>query len=317
MKVFVAGATGAVGTPLVRVLVEAGHDVVGTTRSEGKVDSLRAAGVEPLVADALDRDTVAEAVRRAEPEVVVHQLTALPAKFDIRRFDRTFALTNRLRTEGADILLEAARSVGARRFAIQSFAGWPYERTGGPVKTEDDPLDPDPPKQMRQTLGAIRHLESAALSADGIEGIVLRYGGFYGPGTGVATMLEDIRRRRFPIVGKGTGVWSFVHTEDAAEATQAAIERGAPGIYNVVDDEPAPVSEWLPALASAIGAKPPRRVPAFVGRLAAGEAGLSLMTQIRGASNAKAKRELGWAPAHPTWRQGFREAFAGYSYSGA
>jgi 2-alkyl-3-oxoalkanoate reductase len=310
MKVFVAGATGAVGTPLVKELVKAGHEVVAMTRSPEKSDPLRDHGAEPVVADGLDSDAVRDAVRRAEPEVVVHELTALPAKFDIRRFDRTFELTNRLRTEGTDTLLAASAEAGVRRFAIQSFAGWPYAKTGGPVKSEDDPLDPDPPKHMRQTLDAIRHLEAAALGADGIEAIVLRYGGFYGPGTGVATMLDDIRKRRFPVVGKGTGVWSFVHADDAATATVAAIERGEPGVYNVVDDEPAPVSEWLPHLAEVLGAKPPLRVPGFVGRLATGEAGLSLMTRIRGASNAKAKRELAWKPRHPSWREGFREAFA-------
>jgi 2-alkyl-3-oxoalkanoate reductase len=311
LRVFVAGATGAVGSRLVPVLVEAGHDVVGMTRSQAKADALRAASAEPVVADGLDRHAVLEAVRRAKPEVVVHQLTALPTSFDIRRFDRTFEMTNRLRTEGTDNLLDAARGEGVRRFVIQSFAGWPYERRCGPVKSEDDPLDPNPPEQMRRTLEAIRYLEAAALGAEGIDGIVLRYGGFYGPDTGVATMLDDIRRRRFPIVGDGAGVWSFIHTEDAARATLAAIERGEPGTYNVVDDEPAPVSEWLPYLSEVIGAKSPWRVPAFIGRLAIGEAGLSLMTRIRGASNAKAKRELGWEPRYASWRQGFRDAFSG------
>jgi len=307
MKVFVAGATGAIGSPLVRVLVDAGHEVVATTRSQEKVESLRAAGAEPVVADGLDRESVLAAVNGARPEVVVHELTALPSRFDTRRFDRTFQMTNRLRREGTDNLLEAARAAGTRRFVVQSFAGWPYEPSGGPVKTEEDALDPEPPKAMRATLDAIRHLESAVLGADGLDGIVLRYGGFYGPGTGVAVMLDDIRRRRFPIVGKGTGMWSFVHTDDAGRATLAAIERGAPGIYNIVDDEPAPVSEWLPYLAETIGARAPRRVPTFIGRLAAGEAGLYLMTRARGASNAKAKRELGWEPRFRSWRQGFRE----------
>ncbi len=307
MKVFVAGATGAVGRALVPLLVEAGHAVTGMTRSAGKQDAIRATGAEPVVADALDRDAVMAAVVGAEPEVVVHELTAIPAKFDMRNFDRVFETTNRLRTEGTDHLLEAARAVGARRFVAQSFAGWPYARTGGPVKTEEDALDPDPPASMRRTLDAIRRLEAAVLGADGIEGIVLRYGGFYGPGTGLGAMLDEVRRRRFPLVGKGTGVWSLVHVDDAAAATLAAIERGAPGVYNVVDDDPAPVLEWLPYLAESIGAKPPRRVPSFVGRLAAGDAGLSLMTRIRGASNAKAKRELGWQPRYASWREGFRE----------
>jgi nucleoside-diphosphate-sugar epimerase len=311
MRVFVAGATGAVGTRLVPALVEAGHSVVGMTRSPEKAVAVRSAGAEPVVADALDREAVTEAVRSAEPEAVVHQLTALPSKFNARKVDRLFATTNRLRTEGTDHLLAAAQAAGARRFVAQSFAGWPYARVGGPVKTEDDPLDPDPPAAMRGTVEAIRHLERAVLGADGVEGIVLRYGGFYGPGTGLGAMLDEVRRRRFPIVGKGTGMWSFVHMEDVAGATLAAVERGAPGVYNVVDDEPAPVSEWLPYLAEAIGAKPPRRVPAFVGRLVAGEAAVSLMTQARGASNEKAKRELGWQPIYPSWREGFRSGLAG------
>jgi nucleoside-diphosphate-sugar epimerase len=305
-RVFVAGATGAVGTPLVPLLLEAGHSVIGMTRTPEKAEALRAAGAEAVVADGLDRQAVVEAVRSAGPEVVVHQLTALGGKFDLRRFERFFELTNRLRMEGTDNLLEAARTAGARRFVAQSFAGWPYERTGGPVKAEEDPLDPDPPESMRSTLDAIRRLEATVMSAGDLEGIVLRYGPFYGPDTGMGAALDDVRRRRFPIIGRGTGVWSFVHIEDAARATVAAIERGAPGVYNIVDDEPAPVSEWLPVLAESIGAKPPRRVPAFVGRLAAGEAAVSMMTQARGASNEKAKRELGWELRYPSWRQGFR-----------
>jgi nucleoside-diphosphate-sugar epimerase len=246
----------------------------------------------------------------AHPEVVVHELTALAGMADFRRLDEGFALTNRLRSEGTDHLLAAARAAGSRRFVAQSFAGWPFARVGGPVKTEDEPLDPDPPAQLRRTLDAIRHLEAAVVGAEGIEGVVLRYGGFYGPGTSAGEggfMLEDLRRRRFPLVGAGTGVWSFVHVDDAATATVAAVERGAPGIYQIVDDDPAPVSEWLPALAAAIGARPPRRVPAWVARLAGGAHGVVLMTEARGASNAKARRELGWRPAWPSWRQGFRD----------
>jgi nucleoside-diphosphate-sugar epimerase len=309
MKVFVAGATGAIGTQLVRQLAAAGHDVIGMTRSPAKTDMLRALGARPVVADALDPDAVARAVAETEPEVIVHQLTALSGRLDLRRPDRFFAMTNRLRTEGTDHLLEAARAAGARRFVAQSYAGWPFARTGGPVKTEEDPLDPDPPAEFRRTLDAIRHLESAVLGAEGLEGVVLRYGGFYGPGTSVGDggfLLEEIRRRRLPIVGAGTGVWSFIHIDDAAAATMAAVERGAPGIYQIVDDEPAPVSEWLPALAAAIGAPPPRQVPAWVARLLAGEHAVVLMTEARGASNAKARRELGWLPAWPSWRQGFR-----------
>jgi nucleoside-diphosphate-sugar epimerase len=227
----------------------------------------------------------------------------------LRRFDVGFALPTRLRTEGTDHLVAAARAAGARRLVAQSFAGWPFARVGGPVKTEDDPLDPDPPAELRRTLDAIRHLEAAVLGADGLEGLVLRYGGFYGPGTSLGVggyMLDDLRRRRLPLVGAGTGVWSFVHIDDAATATVAAVERGAPGIYQVVDDDPAPVSAWLPELAAGVGARPPRRLPVWVARLVAGDHAVALMTEVRGAANAKARRELGWRPAWPSWRQGFR-----------
>ena len=310
MRIFVAGATGVLGRRLVPLLVEGGHQVTAMTRTPGKAAGLRATGAEPVVADALDRDAVLRAVVAARPEVVVHQLTALAGTISFRGFDQAFALTNRLRTEGTDHLLEAARAAGTRRFVAQSFAGWPFARVGGPVKTEGDPLDPDPPAELRRTLDAIRHLESAVLGTEGIEGVVLRYGGFYGPGTSAGaggSMLEDLRRRRFPVVGAGTGVWSFIHIDDAAAATVAAVERGAPGSYQIVDDDPAPVSEWLPALAAAIGARPPLRVPAWVARLAGGAHGVVLMTEARGASNAKARRELGWRPAWPSWRQGFRD----------
>jgi nucleoside-diphosphate-sugar epimerase len=308
MRIFVAGATGALGRRLVPLLVARGHDVTAMTRTAAKAAGLRAAAAEPVVADALDREAVLAAVAAARPEVVVHELTDLARMRDFRKVDQGFAATNRLRTEGTDHLLAAARAAGARRFVAQSYAGWPTARTGGPVSTEDDPLDPDPPAALRRTLDAIRYLEAAVLGAAGLEGLVLRYGGFYGPGTSAGEggfMLDDLRRRRFPLVGAGTGVWSFVHIDDAAEATAAATERGAPGIYNVVDDDPAPVSEWLPALAAAAGAPPPRRVPAWVARLLAGEHGVALMTEVRGASNAKARRELGWRPAHPSWRDGF------------
>jgi 2-alkyl-3-oxoalkanoate reductase len=310
MRIFVAGATGVLGRRLVPLLVEGGHQVTAMTRTPGKAAGLRATGAEPVVADALDRDAVLRAVVAARPEVVVHQLTALAGTISFRRFDQAFALTNRLRTEGTDHLLEAARAAGTRRFVAQSFAGWPFARVGGPVKTEGDPLDPDPPAELRRTLDAIRHLESAVLGTEGIEGVVLRYGGFYGPGTSAGaggSMLEDLRRRRFPVVGAGTGVWSFIHIDDAAAATVAAVERGAPGIYQIVDDDPAPVSAWLPALAAAVGAPPPRRVPAWMGRLVAGEHAVVLMTGARGASNAKARRELGWRPGWRSWRQGFRD----------
>jgi nucleoside-diphosphate-sugar epimerase len=308
MRIFVAGATGAIGTPLVRALVANGHDVTGMTRSPAKADGLRAAGAEAAIADALDRDAVLAAVTAAQPEVVVHQLTALGGLTSLRNFDRAFAVTNRLRTEGTEHLLAAARAAGARRIVAQSFAGWPAVRSGGPVKTEEDPFDPDPVPSMRATLDAIKRCEALVTEAEGIEGIALRYGGFYGPGTGVAPggdQLEMVRKRRFPVVGDGAGVWSFIHVDDAVAATVAAIERGMPGVYNVTDDAPAPVREWLPALAAAAGAPAPRRVPRWLGRLAAGEAVVTMMTTIRGAANGKAKRELGWTPAHPTWREGF------------
>ncbi len=310
MKVFLAGATGALGARLLPLLVGHGHEVTATTRKPASVDGLRAAGASPVVVDALDRAAVVAAVQDARPEVVVHQLTALVGGLDMRRFDRTFAQTNRLRTTGLDHLLDAAQAAGARRFVAQSFAGWPYARVGGSVKTEADPLDPDPPRELATSHAAIRHLEGAVTGAEGLDGLVLRYGLFYGPGTSLAPeggeQVEMLRKRRWPVVGAGTGVLSFIHVDDAAAATAAALEGGAPGIYNVVDDEPAPVSAFLPYLAEAISAKPPRRVPTWVGRLAAGDHGVAMMTTVRGASNAKAKQELGWEPQYPSWRQGFR-----------
>ena len=307
MKVLVAGATGALGRPLVRQLVARGHEVFGMTRSEARAELVTGLGAKPVVADALDPESVATAVAGSEPEVIVHQLTALSNSIDMRHFDRDLALTNRLRTEATDHLLAAGRAVGVKRFVAQSFAGWPFERSGGPVKSEQDPLDPSPPQAMRGALDAIRHLETAVTGADWTAGIVLRYGGFYGPGTSLAPQgehMELIRERGFPLVGGGGGVWSFIHVEDGAEATVAAVEHGSAGIYNVVDDEPAPVSEWLPAIAASVGAKPPRRVPRWMARLLAGEVATIMMTEVRGASNQKAKRELGWRPGHPTWREG-------------
>ena len=309
MRIFLAGATGAVGTRLVPVLVNAGHSVVGTTRSAGKADALRQTGAEPVVMDGLDREAVLAAVTAAEADVVVHQLTALAGMGNPRKFDEEFAATNRLRTDGTDNLLAAARATGAKRFVAQSYTGWPNERTGGPVKTEEDPLDPHPTKASRRTLAAIEYLESTVAEAVGLDGVVLRYGSFYGPGTGLhagGDLLEMIRRRRFPVVAGGRGVFSFVHIDDAATATLAAIERGAPGIYNIVDDDPAPVVEWLPYLAEVIGAKPPLQLPGWLARPMLGEHGMAMMTTVRGASNAKAKRELDWRPAYPSWRQGFR-----------
>jgi nucleoside-diphosphate-sugar epimerase len=310
MRVFVAGATGAIGQQLVPRLVEAGHEVHGMTRSESKQAMLHELGAVPVVADALDPDQVAEAVGRARPDVIVHQLTAIPATLDLRHFDRDFALTSRLRTEGTDHLLSAGQAVGVRRFVAQSHI-LSYARTGGSVKSEEDPFDRSPAREMRETLAAIRHLEEAVLGARWTEGIVLRYGHFYGPGTSLAPgaeQVELVRRRKFPLVGGGGGVWSFIHVADAAEATVAAVERGNRGVYNIVDDDPALVAKWLPGLAEELGAKKPVRVPRFVGRLFAGEAGVVMMTELRGASNAKAKRELAWRPGHPSWRQGFTAA---------
>jgi nucleoside-diphosphate-sugar epimerase len=315
MKVFLTGATGAIGRPLTRQLVEAGHTVHGTTTSEAKVPLLWNLGAHPVVLDVLDPDAVAQAVAEAEPDVVVHEATALGGvAFDLRRFDRTFAQTNRLRTEGTDHLLAAARAVGARRFVAQSFAGWPQARKGGPVNDEDAPFDPAPPAPMREGFAAIRHLEAATLAYPG-DGVVLRYGGFYGPGTSLSAepgseFPEVVRKRRLPIVGAGTGVWSFIHVEDAASATVRAVEAAPAGVYNVVDDEPARPTEWLPALADALGAPPPRRVPRWLGRLAGGEVAVAMMTSVRGASNAKARRELGWQPRYASWRRGFVEGLA-------
>jgi 2-alkyl-3-oxoalkanoate reductase len=314
MKIFVAGATGALGRELVPRLVARGHEVVGMTRTASKQDLVRSLGAQPVVADALDPDAVAHAVASAEPEVIVHQLTALSGKMsirDARHPDRSAMakMTNRLRTEATDHLLAAGRAVGARRFVAQSFGAFRLSGTGGPVQTEADSRDPD----ARQTgLEAILYLEQAVTTIDWAEGLALRYGGFYGPGTSTslapdAVMAALIRKRRFPIVGDGGGVFSHVHVEDAATATAIAVERGRPGIYNVVDDEPAPVREWLPVLAAALGAKPPRRIPRWLARLAAGEMATLMMTEARGASNEKAKRELGWQLRYPSWRLGFAQ----------
>jgi nucleoside-diphosphate-sugar epimerase len=300
MRVFIAGASGAIGTRLVPQLVERGHEVVGTYHTPGKDEILRSLGAEPVALDLLDREAVLAAVRAAAPDAIVHEATALAGQTFSRNFDRTFAATNRLRREGTDALLAAAWDVGVRRIVAQSFASYRYAREGGPVKTEDDPLDPNPPRSMRQGFGALRHLEEAVAS---MGGIVLRYGAFYGdPNDG---MLDPVRKGRFPIVGDGGGMTSFVHLEDAASATALAIDGAEPGIYNICDDEPAPVRDWLPFMAQTIGARPPRRVPAFLARLIAGEAAVLIATEGRAASNAKARRELGWEPRYPSWRQGF------------
>jgi nucleoside-diphosphate-sugar epimerase len=312
MRVFVAGATGALGKHLVPMLAEQGHEVTGMTRSPAKQELIRKLGARPVVADALDPEAVAQAVGESEPEVVIDQLTAIDTSAMGRSIDKMFAQTNRLRTEGTDHLLTAARATGARRFLVQSFAGWPFEPTGGPIKTEEDPLQEHPPKTVSETLAAIRYLEETVTGADGIEGLALRYGGFYGPGTSIAVnpdgaQVEMVRKRRLPVIGNGAGIWSLVHIHDAAAATVAAIDHGAPGLYNVVDDDPAPVSDLLPELARVIGAKPPRHLPRWVGRLIAGEGNTIMMTEVRGASNEKAKREVGWELRYPSWRLGFRE----------
>jgi 2-alkyl-3-oxoalkanoate reductase len=311
MKVFVAGATGALGKQLVPMLVNDGHEVTGMTRTRSKEELIRSMGARPAVADALDPEAVAQAVAEAEPEVVIHELTELTGTF-ARNIDKAFATTNRLRTEGLDHLLAAAKATGARRFIAQSFTGWPFEPTGGPVKTEEDPLQQHPPKAVSQSLAAIRHVEDAVTKAEGLDGIALRYGGFYGPGTSLAVdppgeFTEMILKRRVPIVGDGSGIWSLVHIHDAASATAAALEKGAPGVYNVADDDPVPVGELIPEIARIIGAKPPRHLPRWVGRLVGGEPAVLMMTQIRGAANEKAKRELDWELRYPSWRLGIRE----------
>jgi nucleoside-diphosphate-sugar epimerase len=304
MRVFVTGATGAVGQHLVPALVAAGHQVTATTTSPGKVALLREVGAEPAVLDGLDREAVIAAVRDAAPEVIIHQMTALAAMRTPRQLDKDFAVTNELRTRGTDNLLAAAAAAGTRRVIAQSFTGWPNERSGGPVKTEADPLDPRPVPSSARTLAAIRYVEET-VPRDVPEGIVLRYGSFYGPGAS-EVMLDVVRKRQLPVVGGGTGVWSFTHIADAASAAVAAVTQGAPGVYNIVDSEPATVAEWLPYLARVAGAKPPLRVPAWAGRLLAGEFIAMWMTTARGSSNAKAIKELGWEPRFASWREGFK-----------
>ena len=304
MRVFVAGASGAIGTRLVPQLIERGHEVIGTFRSPGHEERVRALGAEPVALDLLEWRAVRQAVLAAEPDAIVHQATALTNLRDFKHFDRSFAQTNRLRTEGTDALLAAAREAGVSRFVAQSYASARYERTGGPVKTEDDPLDPNPVAAARESIAAMRHLDEAVTAAGGV---ALRYGGFYGAANDA--LIDAVHRRLFPIIGDGGGVTSFIHLDDAAAATVLALEQGATGIYNVVDDEPAPAREWLPVLAGVLGAKPPRRVPRWLARLVAGEAPVMMGTESRGASNAKAKRELAWTLRYPTWREGFVAAY--------
>lgn len=321
MKILIAGASGAIGRALVPLLVRAGHDVVGVVQRPRSAELVRAMGAEPRTADVLDAASVLACLREVRPEVVIHQATAIPPSLDMRRFDRDFALTNLLRTEGTRNLLAAAADVGTKQFIGQSFAGWTYGRTtvgGKPIKTprtaklktEEDPLDPNPPKKMRAPLDALKALERAVLSESRMTGTVLRYGGFYGPHTSIAkdgSVVQALRRRKLPVVGDGAGVWSFVQIDDAASATAAAVESGRGGVFNVVDDEPAPVSEWLSFLAHCAHAQPPKQVPAWLAGMLIGEHVVAVMNEIRGVSNAKIKRELGWTPRWPTWREGFRE----------
>ena len=304
MRVFVAGASGAIGSRVVPQLIERGHEVTGTFRSSGNDARLRTLGADPVALDLLDADAVRMTVLAAEPDAIVHQATALATARFTRNLDRTFEETNRLRTEGTDNLLAVAHETGISRFVAQSFASMRNAREGGPVKTEDDPLDPTPVKGTRETNAAMRHLEEAVTGAGGI---ALRYGGFYGADND--GLVEPVRKRQFPIVGDGGGYFSFVHLDDAAAATVLALEHEGAAIYNIVDDEPAPVCDWLPVLAKTLGAKPPRHFPVWLARLFAGEGAVMMGTSSRGASNARAKRELGWTPRYPSWRQGFAAVY--------
>jgi nucleoside-diphosphate-sugar epimerase len=305
MRVFVAGASGAIGTRLVPQLLGRGHEVIGTFRSPGNGERVRALGAQPVALDLLDERAVRRAVLETRPDAIIHQATALANVRFTRNLDAAFAVTNRLRTEGTDALLAAAREAGVTRFVAQSFASFRYAREGGMVKTENDPLDPDPPAGARETNAAMDHLDRAVTGAGGI---ALRYGGFYGAASD--GMAGPVRKRQFPLAGSGTGMSSFIHLDDAAAATVLALEHAGAGLYNIVDDDPAPMSEWLPALAAALGAKPPRHAPLWLARLIAGQGGVVAATQARGASNAKAKAELGWTLRYPSWRQGFPAVYA-------
>jgi nucleoside-diphosphate-sugar epimerase len=305
MRVFVAGAGGAIGIRLVPQLIDREHEVIGTSRSPGNAERVRALGAAPVMLDLLDPRAVRKAILESDPDAIVHQATALADVSFSRNIDRTFAQTNRLRTKGTDALLAAAREAGVRRFVAQSFASYRYAREGGPVKTEDDPLDPAPMLGAPEMDAALRHLDETVVQAGGI---ALRYGGFYGASND--GLVEPVRKRLLPIVGDGGGVSSFIHLDDAAAATVLALEHGEPGIYNIVDDEPAPAREWLPVLADALGAKPPRHVPRWLARLFGGKAAVMMGTGSRGASNAKAKRELRWELRYPSWRQGFAAVYA-------
>lgn len=309
MRVFVAGATGAIGRQLVPQLRSAGHQVVATTRSAGKQELLRDLGAEPVVVDGLDAAAVGSAVVRAQPDAVIHQMTALAGAGNLRRFDHEFAVTNQLRTAGTDHLLAAARAAGVKRFIVQSYTGWPNARSGSATKTERDPLDPNPPAAQRETLAAIEYVERVVPNASGLDGIALRYGSLYGPGAS-GPLVDLVRARKLPLVGTAAGVWSWLHVADAASATVAALDHGSPGVYNIVDDDPATVAEWLPYLADVVHAKAPRAVPLWLARLLAGPVAVAMMTEQRGSSNAKAKTELRWRPAWASWRDGFRHGLS-------
>jgi nucleoside-diphosphate-sugar epimerase len=309
VRVFVAGASGVIGRRLIPHLVEAGHDVTGMTRHEDRAERIRAQGAAAVVCDVFDASALTRSVVAAGPEVVVHELTDIPRAIDVRRYAEVMAGNDRIRTEGTRNLVAAAREAGARRMVAQSIA-FAYAPVGGPVKDEDDPLFLDAPDPLGPTIRALAELERQVLEDGDLEGLVLRYGLFYGPGTTYAAdgaTASRVRRHRFSVVGSGSGVYSFVHVDDAATATVAAVERGAPGIYNVVDDEPAEISEWLPFYAEVLGAKAPGSVPMWLARLAGGGRMTLLMERLRGASNAKARSELEWEPAYRSWRVGFRE----------
>jgi 2-alkyl-3-oxoalkanoate reductase len=305
MRVFVAGASGALGSRLVPQLTAAGHDVVGTHDSPASAELLRTLGATPVMVDLLDARAVRKAVLEHEPDAIVHEATALGKAKWGRNFDKTFAGTNELRTQGTDALLAAARAAGVHRFVAQSFASYRTAREGAPVKTEDDPLDPSPPANAQRSFAAMAYLERAVTD---FGGIVLRYGLFYGAAND--GLIEPVRKRQYPIIGDGGGISSWIHLDDAAEATVLALEHEGPAVYNIVDDEPAPLREWLPVLAQALDAKPPRRFPVWLARLIAGEAAVVMGTDARGASNAKARRELGWTPRHASWRRGFPATYS-------
>jgi nucleoside-diphosphate-sugar epimerase len=312
MRVFVAGATGAIGRRLVPQLVEAGHQVTAITRSKERLGELYDLGAEAVVCDVFDAGRLGSVVAQAEPDAVINELTDLPQSLKPRKLEEYYAANNRVRREGTRNLLSAARGAGVRRFLVQGAAYW-YAPTNGPVKTEEDPLYLEAPAPIGPAVETVKEVEEAILSADRLEGVVLRYGMFYGPGTWYARdgdVGRQVSKRRYPMIGDGRGTYSFIHVDDAAAATVAALERARPGVYNVVDDEPASAAEWMPVYAEALGAKRPPRVPAFLARLIAGDALVRWMLELRGASNAKIKRELGWHPQYESWRQGFFEDVA-------